>query len=276
MPRDPHVHFPAFRHHEEARQEANNAMMALLVGAQVSAQFLELSRGSSKLLSEIFPGISHIKRLDLRPEAAQSILRGAEQHLGAMAVPQALAIHEGFILDCLDLLGVQAVKAFKMHAELATRASSAFDADLLSRFHVLREMRNAIIHRSGTADHRLIAAIGDLTPAGDSEWKKHAGRSPVGIRGGDRVTFMLGELVLTLATTKALAREANRMLIKAIPSASWAEVIVDDHLQQTTKKLDPRQRRRAILGLRRFSYAVTSVSDAELEVAAAARGVPMT
>lgn len=250
-------------------------MMALLVGAQISAQFLELSRGSSTLLSEIFPAISHITRLDLKPDAAQVILRGAEQHLGAMAVPQALAIHEAFILDCLELLGSPPPRAFKMHSDLATCAGSSFDTELLSRFPVLREMRNSIIHRSGAANQRLVDALVDLTPAGVNEWRKHAGRSPLGVGVGDRITLMLGELILALATTKALARDANRMLITAIPSAKWAEVIVDDHLQQTSRNLDPRQRSRAILGLRRFHYSAITVSESALETAAATRSIPM-
>lgn len=250
-------------------------MMALLVGAQVSAQFLELSRSSSKLLSEIFPTIAHIKRFDLRPDDAQPILRGAEQHLGAMAVPQALAIHEGFILDCLELLEVPSVKAYAMHNKLATRANGSFDPELLNRFHVLREMRNSVIHRSGAADQRLVNAISELTPAGEAEWRKHAERSPRGIQVGDRVTLMLGELVLALATTKALAREANRLLITAVSPHTWAEVIIDDHLQQTPGPLNPSARRRAVLGLRRFHYSAVAVGEADLEAAAAARGIPL-
>lgn len=275
MSRDPLVHFPAFRHHEASRQEANNAMMALLVGAQVSAQFLELSRNSPKLLSEIFPTIAHIKRFDLRPDDARPILRGAEQHLGAMAVPQALAIHEGFILDSLELLGAPSARAFEMHDKLATRAQGAFDAEMLSRFHVLREMRNSLIHRHGVADQRLIDAISALTPAGETEWRQHAGRSPVGIQLGDRVTLMLGELVLALATTKALAREANRLLIAAVSPAKWAAVIIADHLQQTSGQLNPSTRRRAVLGLRRFHYSAVVVNEADLEAEAAARGIPL-
>lgn len=251
-------------------------MMALLVGAQISAQFLELSSGSSKLLSEIFPTIAHIKRFDLRPDDAGPILRSAEQHLGAMAVPQALAIHEGFILDCLDLLGAPSAKAYEMHRKLAVHTNGSFDAELLSRFHVLREMRNSVIHRSGVANQRLVDAINTLTPAGEAEWRKHATRSPRGLQAGDQVTLMLGELILALATTKALAREANRLLIKAVSPATWAEVIIDDHLQRTRRKLNPTARRRTVLGLRRHQYSAVAVSEADLETAAATRGIPLT
>lgn len=250
-------------------------MMALLVGAQVSAQFLELTRESPRPLSEIFPTIPHVGRFDLRPDAAQAILQGAEEHLGAMAVPQALAIHEGFILDCLELLGAGSASAWKMHDKLATQAGGTFDADRMSRFHVLREMRNAIIHRSGVVDQRLIDKINELTPAGEAAWCKHTGRSPRGLQLGDSVTFLLGELVEALATTKALAREANWMLIPAVSSAAWADVIVEDHLQHTPAGLNPTKRRKAILGFCRHHYRAVTVAEADLKAAAAARGVDM-
>ncbi|MGK4593927.1 hypothetical protein [Amycolatopsis sp. w19] len=275
MPRDALVQFPAFRHHEASRESANNAMMALLVGAQVSANFLELTRDSSRQLSEIFPTIPHVERFDLRPDAAQAILRGAEEHLGAMAVPQALAIHEGFILDCLELIGAGSAKAWQMHDKLATRAGSSFDVDRMTRFHVLREMRNAIIHRSGIVSQPLVDKIGELTPAGEVAWCKHTGRSPRGLRLGDRVTFMLGELVEALATTKALAREANWMLIPAVPPATWAKVIVEDHLQHTPGRLNPTKRRKVILGFVRHHYRAVAVTEADLKTAFAACGVDM-
>ncbi|GLY52164.1 hypothetical protein [Lentzea sp. NBRC 102530] len=275
MPRPALVQFPAFRHHEASRESANNAMMALLVGAQVSAQFLELTRDSPRQLSEIFPSIPHVERFDLRPSDAQNILRGAEEHLGAMAVPQALAIHEGFILDCLELLNAGSAKAWEMHDKLAMHAGGTFDADRMSRFHVLREMRNAIIHRSGIVNQRLIDKINDLTPAGENEWCKHTGRSPRRLKIGDRVTFMLGELVEALATTKALAREANWLLIPAVPSSKWAEVIIDDHLQHTAGQLNPTKRRKAVMGFCRHNYRAVTVAEADLKAAASTRGIDM-
>ncbi|MEU3767900.1 hypothetical protein AB0E55_22850 [Amycolatopsis keratiniphila] len=275
MSSPPLVRFPAFRHHETARKEANNAMMALLVGAQVSAQFLELSRGSSRQLSEIFPTIAHIKRLNLRPDDAQVILRGAEEHLGAMAVPQALAIHEGFILDCLSLLGAPSVKAWEMHTVLAVKAGGSFDTELMCRFHVLREMRNSLIHRGGLADSWLVNAITNLTPASEAEWQKLAGRSPLGIKVGDKITLRLGELVLALTTTQALGWAANRLLITAVPAAKWAEMIIDDHLEQTPGKLDPHARMQTILGLQRHLYSAVKVTKSELRAAAAYRGITL-
>ena len=86
---------------------------------------------------------------------------------------------------------------------------------------------------------------------------------------------MLGELVLALATTKALARQANRLLTTAVPPAKWAEVIIDDHLQQTSGQLNSTARRRAVLGLKRFHYSAVTVAIPDLEAAAAACGIPL-
>ncbi|WP_433204705.1 hypothetical protein ACQP1G_16470 [Nocardia sp. CA-107356] len=278
MPRDPLVHFPAYRHHERARQQANDGMMALLVGAKISAQFLGLSRGSSKLISEIFPAIQHVERLKLKPDDSQRILAQPEELLGAMAVPYTLAIHEAFILDCLKLAGVpKTPKAWVMHATLAGHAGGTFNPGSITQYHVLREMRNAVIHRGGLVDHRLVDVIADLIQGAESNWKKHAGRSPRGISSGDTVTLTLGELVMALATTKVLAREANQMLATTLSTTQWAEIIVDDFLEQSTGKLlNPSQRRRGILGHRQFYYSATAVSDAELEAVAAARRAPIT
>lgn len=249
-------------------------MMALLVGAQIAAQFLGLTRGSSSLLSEIFPAITDIKRLDLKPDAAQAILVDAERHLGIMAVPYTLAIHEGFISDCLELVGVtSSVKAWSMHSRLEKETNGSFTPGAICQFHVLREMRNAVIHRGGEVDQRLIDAINNLTPDAEQDWKKHAGRTPHGLANGDQVTLGSGELVLALAVTKALAREANRMLIRAVPASKWAEIIVDDYLEHGARKvLHQRKRRNAIFGHQRFRYSALSIPESDLAAAAAARG----
>jgi len=41
------VEFPLFRRYESSRQEANNAMMALLAGSKLAAHTLQLTTGSS-------------------------------------------------------------------------------------------------------------------------------------------------------------------------------------------------------------------------------------
>jgi hypothetical protein len=78
--------------------------MGLLAGALMAAHMLQLTRGSDRLLPEIFPDIPHIRRFNLTTTAARDILSAGDVHLGAMAVPYALAIHEDYLKTCLLLL----------------------------------------------------------------------------------------------------------------------------------------------------------------------------
>lgn len=97
------VRFAQYRRYEARRVEASNAMMALLAGAGMASHLLQLTRGSKHLLPEVFPQVPHIGRFNLRNELARKILDAADVHLGAMAIPYALAIHDDFLRECIDL-----------------------------------------------------------------------------------------------------------------------------------------------------------------------------
>src|SRR6266571_6922255 len=98
------VKFPAYRRYTAARQEANNAMIALLAGSRLAAHTLQLTAGSTSLLPQIFPAIPHIRHFNLQTETARQLLLDADSHLGAVAVPYALAVHEDYVMSCLSLL----------------------------------------------------------------------------------------------------------------------------------------------------------------------------
>ena len=98
------VRFTQYRSYEARRVDASNAMMALLAGAGMASHLLQLTRGSKHLLPEVFPQVPHIGRFNLRSELARKILDAADVHLGAMAIPYALAIHDDFLRECIDLL----------------------------------------------------------------------------------------------------------------------------------------------------------------------------
>src|SRR4051812_37082257 len=87
------VRFREYREYEERRIEASDAMMALLAGAQLASHMLRLNEGSDRLLPEVFPRVTHIRRFNLTSERARAILDTADQHLSALSVPYALAIH---------------------------------------------------------------------------------------------------------------------------------------------------------------------------------------
>lgn len=148
----------------------------------------------------------------------------------------------------------------------------ALDADAVARFHVLREMRNAIIHTGGVIDERLVRCAGALTAPAAEEWKRITGRSPLRLRPGARVDFGVGELFLTLDTTKELAEQANWMLIPALSVDRWAEVIVDDFLRNGPANIwSARRPLTKLLGFAQFYYDATGVGELELRIAAAAR-----
>ena len=98
------VRFPAYRRYEARRVEASNAMMALLAGAGMASHLLKLTADSRHLLPEVFPQVPHIGRFNLTTEVARQILDAADRHLGAMSIPYALALHDDFLRDCLELL----------------------------------------------------------------------------------------------------------------------------------------------------------------------------
>src|SRR5687768_13620496 len=162
------VDFPGFRRYEAIRQEANNAMMALLAGSKLAAHTLQLTAGSKGLLPEIFPGVEHIRYFNLRTDSATALLLDTGHHLGAVAVPYALAVHEDFVMTTLGLLGqlgyahkapgdsrdtYNRVSAWNMHEAVYLTLDSPAPVrgacDELEHFHLLREKRNSHIHNGG-------------------------------------------------------------------------------------------------------------------------------
>ena len=269
--------FPAYRRHEDARREANSAIMGLLVGSRIAAHFLTPTDGSTILLPAIFPAIDHVRRFNLTSQAARDVLVRADVHLGTMAIPYALAIHEDFLRSCLHMLGKNAdqPRSGALHATLTRFDPIGFDADPLAQYHVVREMRNAVIHNGGSTNQRVIGCIANLSPRAESAWKKIVGRSPRQLRVGDRIELGVGELFLTLAATKRLGRQANQMVVRALAPQQWAEVIVRDFVNNHPEPIAPQQRWRKLIGWQRFHYAAVGITDEHLRAAAAMCGVKL-
>jgi hypothetical protein len=83
------------------------------------------------------------------------------------------------------------------------------------------------------------------------------------------VTFGHGELILTLAVTKGLARAANEQLQPALPRTLWADLVAEDVLRQHPQaKREPNGLRKAV-GLARFNYGPLKLTEAEIRDAMA-------
>lgn len=270
------VRFPEYRQYEQIRTRANDAVMGLLAGAGMATHLLQRTDGSDRLLSEIFPTVPHIKRLDMKSASARAILTSGDVHLGAMTVPYVLGIHEDFIKTCLGILQraghalsnakIRHIKAWKQHEEIERVTGGQFSMIELQQFHTLRLMRNCSIHAGGVVDPDLASFLAAWDTASEAGWVARAGRSPRTVRLGDKVEFGYGEIVASLACTKALAREANVLLQTALTRDLWSDLVVADAAAELPGALsEPApSRQKRIKGYARFHYSPLSLTDAEI------------
>lgn len=271
------VHFPEYRAYEQARIRASDAIMALLTGSRLAENTLQLTAGSARLLPEIFPAVPHIKRMNLSTASAQSLLAEAETHLSAMAVPYALAIHEDFVQTCFGLLiragqmsraEADATKAYSMHKAFERKIGQTLPHDSMQQFHLIRQMRNAVIHAGGIPEPPLIRAAAGLSQSALAQWIKLAGEHPQKrVSPGTPVTFSHGELILALAVTKRISQEMNFLLRDRLKRTAWADISLEDfgvehptlkHISQKTRKLP---------GFLNTYYSPLNLTEAELKSA---------
>lgn len=288
------VEFPAFRQYESTRQEANNAMMALLAGSKLAAHTLQLTTGSRQLLPDIFPGVEHISYFNLRTDAATALLLDTGHHLGAVAVPYALAVHEDFVMTTIKLLqrlgyarkgpGNSAdprknpTSAWNMHQTVyltlgqpaPVRGSSLV---ALEHFHLLREMRNAQIHNGGCISPRLRQEVADMSDVAASGWLRLARRTPADVISRGDLRFTIFDIFAVFATTKALGRSLNELLRESLTPGQWAQVCVDDYLAQSSKPSGSDSWIRGLIGHAALNYGTVGLSEQHLVDAAVVAGV---
>lgn len=273
------VRYSSYIKYGEAVTAAGDALMALLAGSQLASHLLQLTEGSSSLLPEVFPKVIHINRMNLTSQAAYKILNDAESHLSAMGVPYALSLHEDYMKSCLELLleaklckrdDVDISSSwFHENFEIATKCS--FSPDSKIQLDTLRKMRNCIMHEGGRANSSLVNELSAWPATVESKWVKITKYSPRGISVGDRVAFNHGEMILALAVTKKLAHEANEMLQVALPRTQWADIMIEDLIQQDQKLLLASDRERRANGYARFNFGPLNFSSTEIKDALARR-----
>ncbi|MFF7375945.1 hypothetical protein [Streptomyces paradoxus] len=273
--------YPDYRTYSETRTVVNNAMMALLAGSRLAGHTLQLTSGSERTLSELFPAVEHIKRFNLRSDVARSLLQNADHHLTSVALPYALATHEDFVMSSINLLrsegatiqtGGKQIKAWNMHTVLFNSAGHSIPAEWLESFDLLREMRNCTIHAGGKVQPRLtdhIAAMGSASIAG---WQRLNGQAPSDVVKSGRVELIAEHIFTAFAVTKRLGREINRALTTALPKASWARIAVEDYQKTTSKTKNSSSWRRSLLGYARLNYTPAQLGEADLEQAARSLG----
>lgn len=288
----PWMEFPAFRRYEAIRQDANNAMMALLAGSKLAAHTLQLTAGSSRLLPEIFPGVEHVTYFNLRTDAATQLLLDTGHHLGAVAVPYALAVHEDFVMTVLDLLSgfgytrrapgdsadttKNRVAAWNMHEAvwmtLGQPPPPRGSVLALEHFHFLREMRNAQIHAGGGISTRLSQEVSDMTSPAASAWEVLSRRPPTDVIATDPLRFTTFDIFGVFATTKALGRTVNSLLRDIMTARQWAEVCLVDYSAMTSKPRGSDRWIRGLIGHAAMNYGAGPVTEQDVVDAAVAAG----
>lgn len=73
--------------------------------------------------------------------------------------------------------------------------------------------------------------VADWTTKTEQLWLKVA-PSLRGIRKGEQVPFGHQQLILTLAVTKFLSRQANVLVQRVVPRDLWADIVVQDVVEQ--------------------------------------------
>lgn len=273
--------YPEYREYLASRITANNAMMALLAGSRLAAHTLQLTTGSRRTLAELFPAVEHIERFNLRSDHAGDLLRQADQHLASVAIPFALATHEDFVMSCLAQLrqeGIRLVdhgnriKAWNMHEVLFSTSNHQEPTEWLESFHLLREMRNSLIHAGGVAEQRLLQQIAAMGPNATNGWQRLNGQPPSGVVVGGRVRFISEHVFTAFAVTKRLGREVNAAMSSTVSKETWARVAVEDYANATRKIRNSSTWRRGLAGYVRQYYDTVGLAEADLEAAARSTG----
>ncbi|UEJ81764.1 hypothetical protein Bra3105_13045 [Brachybacterium halotolerans subsp. kimchii] len=269
--------FPRYRAQKESRVAANNAMMALLAGSRLASHTLQLTEGSKVELGQIFPAVEHIGRFNLKTDSARTILQSADAHIASVAVPYALAVHEAFVLDLIEFVNSETgsatrpPKAWEMHEVFFHRCNSELPEKELQVFHVVRELRNTIIHSQGV-DKRgaLRRAVAAAEQEARAEWERLNGgvnlENLVDSRGVAQLEAT--HIFTAFAVSKALARSMNEAITQAIPRENWARIAVLDFSEATTKIKNSAGWRRAAVGYSKKFYEPVRLSENNVEQAA--------
>jgi hypothetical protein len=271
----PRVHFEEFRILEQRRVAASNAIWAILAGSKIASNTLNLTKGSTRTLAEMFPTVEHIERFNLRSDEARGLLGDAEIDLCTMGMSYAIALHEDFVKTSLEWLlplglisrsKLRDAKTANVHEKLEGASGVRMDADSLVLFHMTRLMRNCHIHAGGSGSSHLEAHMRALSATQVSAWEGLTQKSFTVIPENAPVIVEVGELIATLAVGKRLAYEVNLCLQAAIPRNEWADRAAGEYfgLVGARSPKDPKALR-SLMGYARPNFSALSLTEREYQ-----------
>ena len=284
MTKAPEVKFPFYRNYRDSKSHMNTSIMALLVGANLASNTLELTSRSPVTIAKIFPETAHIDRFDLTSESAQDVLNNSEAHVSLIAIPQIMSYHEHYMMRILKFAkehGIEissneigGLNLSKVHEKLEEKLGGNISPELLELVQLLRLIRNSIIHRNGEASSTLKDSISEASTEVKEIWAELVPNSPIEevVSSDNRININAGHIILALAATKRIEREVNTLLQNSISVDEWASIAVEDFNQSTSAITNSSKWRRSLLGYVRLNYGCVEINEAQLEAAASRLG----
>ena len=277
--RSPKLRFLAYRRFDMAHQDANNSMVALLIGSRLTAHTLEAHRGSKVLLPDMYPPVVGIDSLNRTVDDSRRILDQAEKHLAYMAIPFVQSVFEDLVDHSISLLqkdGAGKVpgdrKSLQVRLEFIEKTTTVgYEPADLELIDFLRLLRNQIIHTGATLDTKLRNRWTSLSINAKAEWETLAGRA-FDLTGSDgHISAGSGELVASLALYSRVARQLGAQLAASVSSAVWATAAIEDFAVTHPRGLAARPTlEREVQGFVRFNYSGAKVLQPDVAAALAA------
>lgn len=266
--------FAAYRQYLDQRQLVNSAVMALLAGSQLAMHTLQLTEGSNRTMSEIFPRVPHIDQFNLKTEVANEFLGQAESHLSAMAIPYIITIQEslfGTFESMLMSSGATLKRKSKMTSpvwivkEYWEATGQTLDEPSWLVFELLNELRHDITHRAGIVGPNLMTKASLLTKQAISLWERMANKSFPSFLLGQKHVLDHADMVVCLAVVKFLAREGNVIMQGCYPRDKWLADLVQDVTATRGLSGNLVLKTRTTQAFARLNYAPLRFSKPEVE-----------
>lgn len=278
------VRHRAWRDFDEVRRAATNAIAGLGFGldlARLDAQTRE-EAGDDRRFSEVFRSITAATDFDFRPEPAKQELSTAEASLAQMTVPFSVSIYNEYLIDVVCLFERWHPSGFTQEprtmslGDLSSRLADSYGVSLTGYqgelLALLAYLRNRIVHYGGRASAQLAGRRRALSPEAERAWERVAGRPmPVPVVGQ---AFVLGrrDAAAALATVDHAASQLNSVMRNQFSASFWADVAVEDYVQQFPRPWhfgDTARREKAIRGYVSRDYAGLGITADEVADAVA-------
>lgn len=235
----PEAHFPPYNAFLSAMDSVNTTVMGLIVGSELAARTLELTRGSKLSIREIFPDLRHVDRFNLPPSAAMEVLQDAPAHIAPMTIPYAMAHMEELVVAFAEIghtdmapgwnnvFGDDQPPRDTTVEILSTAQPEIVPKELLFLYQYVRKLRNFIVHGNGVATSDFVRQKWEDSPGNAlGIWQRWSRSRPRMVGKGECLKLGQGEIVGTFAMVRALANRLCFAAASMLSNEYWCEEVL--------------------------------------------------